>query len=122
MLHCVRLDSTASPATPRPPIPSYYSPPLPFPHALSLASSARYEMHEAMHWLATNPRDIGPGDWDVDASKYAWTCQAYHVHMVGLEEDRDTLMEAYRSEFAGLDSLAACGAFQARWGAKFLNG
>lgn len=33
-------------------------------------------MHDAVHWMATDPLDIDPDDWRRDITKYAWVCQA----------------------------------------------
>lgn len=79
-------------------------------------------MHDAVHWLATDPRDIRPEDWNVDAATFAWKCRAHHIHIVAQEADPTELMEAYRSEFAGLDSLEGCGDFQVRWGTRYIAG
>lgn len=101
------------------------SPPLSF---LTICASvclhawmSRSKMHDRIHWLPTDPRDLRSEDWDEDVSKYAWTCRAYHVHRVAQEVDSAREMGEYLSDFVKLDSPAACGAFQVRWGTKYLS-
>lgn len=33
-------------------------------------------MHDAVHWMATDPYDQTPSEWRQDLNRYSWACQA----------------------------------------------
>ncbi|CAB1112818.1 unnamed protein product [Ectocarpus sp. CCAP 1310/34] len=65
-----------------------------------------YHMHDAVHWLAVDPRDARPGDWRPDLRKLERVCQ---VNRRCAPED-PALLEQYLADYRTIKSFDECDA------------
>lgn len=76
-----------------------------------LDALSRYHMHDAVHWMATDPLDQTPDEWRRDVTRYAWVCQANGRHMPTDKEGQ----EHYIAVLQNVTTFDECVEFQERF-------